>query len=790
MNILDRLNKERLYFDGAMGSILQANGLRPGELPEIWNKSRPDEIVKVHEAYLDSGCDIITANTFGANILKFEDENELSDIIRAAIKNADEARRRTGRQAYIALDIGPTGRLLKPMGDLDFEDAVNIFKKSVLLGAQCGADIILIETMSDTYETKAAVLAAKESCDLPVFVTATFDENGKMLTGAQPETLCALLEGLRADAIGINCGLGPDMLYDTLKTMTEFSSLPIIFNPNAGLPETVNGGTVYNVTPSDFAQMMKKAAGLPVAVLGGCCGTTPEHIGEMIKQTHQVKFTPIEPKNITMVSSHSKTVIIGEKPIIIGERINPTGKSKFKQALREGNIEYILTEGLSQQKNGAHILDVNVGLPEIDEPKMLCTAVYQLQSIIDLPLQLDTSDFKAMEKAMRLYNGKPMINSVNGKRESMDGVLPLIKKYGGVVVALTLDEKGIPDSAAERVEIADRIISEAEKYGIAKKDIVADTLTMTVATDPRAAIKTLSALSMLNDMGISTVLGVSNVSFGLPSRETLNAAFFTLALQKGLKCGIINPNSAAMTDAYRAFCALTDNDDKFGDYISSFSDRVANSASVSKADMSLYSSIVDGLSESAASAVKKELENREPLEIIDRELIPALDKAGADYEKGVIFLPQLLMCASAAKSAFDVIKGSMKAQTDNEKKGKVVIATVKGDVHDIGKNIVKVLLENYNFDVIDLGKDVPPEAIVDAASTSGTKLVALSALMTTTVTYMEQTIKLLKRKLPDVKTVVGGAVLTQEYADSIGADKYSKEAMATVRYALHVYGWE
>lgn len=790
MSISECLNKRRLFCDGAMGSILQANGLLPGEQPERWNVSHSDIIKSVHRSYLDCGCDIITANTFGANILKYPDENELSSVICAAVKNAKDAVKESAKTAFVALDIGPTGRLLKPMGDLDFEEAVNIFKKSVAIGVNAGADLILIETMSDTYETKAAVLAAKESCDLPVFVTATFDENGKMLTGAQPQALCAMLEGLRVDAVGINCGLGPDMLYDTLKTMTEVSSLPVIFNPNAGLPETRNGKTVYNVSPDEFAQMMTKIAELPVAVMGGCCGTTPDHIGKMISVVNSVKFTPIKPKNITVVSSYSKAVVIGKKPLIIGERINPTGKSKFKQALRDGNIEYILTEGLEQQKCGAHILDVNVGLPEIDEPQMLCDAVYQLQSIIDLPLQLDTSDFTAMEKAMRLYNGKPMINSVNGKKESMDGVLPLIKKYGGVVVALTLDEKGIPDDPKDRVEIAERIIKEAERYGIDRKDIVADTLTMTVATDPLAAEKTLQALSWLNDRGISTVLGVSNVSFGLPSRETLNSAFFTLALQKGLKCGIINPKSAAMTDAYKAYCALTDNDEAFADYIASFGDRTAAKPVQPSSEMSLYSAIIDGLSESAASAVKRELESRKPLEIIDSDLIPALDKAGADYEKGAIFLPQLLMCASAAKAAFDVIKSTMKTQDESEKKGKVVIATVKGDVHDIGKNIVKVLLENYNFDVIDLGKDVPPEKVVEAARQSGAKLVGLSALMTTTVTYMEQTIRLLKKELPNVKTAVGGAVLTQEYADQIGADKYCKEAMATVRYALSVYGCE
>ena len=786
MNILEKIKTERVFFDGGFGSLLQAQGLKPGEFPERWNITHSQIVTSIHTDYLNCGCDIITANTFGANCLKFADD-ELEEIIKSAINNAKTAIKNSGKNAAVALDLGPTGKLLKPMGDLPFEEAVDVFKKTVSYGKKYGADLILIETMSDTYEIKSAVLAAKETCDLPVFVSATFDENGKMLSGGTPECLCALLEGLRVDAIGANCGLGPDKMYDIVEKLCEYSSTPIFCNPNAGLPENSGGKTVYNVTPEDFANHMAKIASLSVAGFGGCCGTTPKHIEKMIETVSELKYTPITKKNITLVTSYSKAVEIGKKPVIIGERINPTGKSKFKAALRENNIEYILTEGLSQQKNGAHILDVNVGLPEIDEPQMLCDAVYNLQSIIDLPLQLDTSDFTAMEKAMRLYNGKPMINSVCGKAESMDNVFPLVQKYGGVVVALTLDESGIPDSPDDRVKIAEKIINEAKKYGIDKKDIVVDTLTMTVATDENAALKTLSALETLDKKGISTVLGVSNVSFGLPSRETLNSNFFTLALQKGLKCAIINPNSNAMTDAYKAYCALTGFDSGFADYIATFSDRANTPAPVVSSDITLYNAIVSGLADSAAVAVKSALKTRKALDIINEDLIPALDKAGQDYENNKIFLPQLLMCANAAKSAFDVIKNSISADENNEKRGKVVIATVKGDVHDIGKNIVKVLLENYNFDVVDLGKDVPPEKIVEAVKQHNVKLVGLSALMTTTVTYMERTIALLKSECPTVKSVVGGAVLTQDYADAIGADKYCKDAMSTVRYACEVY---
>lgn len=785
MNILDKLNRERLYCDGAMGSILQQKGMKTGELPERLNITAPDVITSIHKSYLDCGCNIVTSNTFGANSLKF-DADELENIIESAIKNAKNAINQADYDAVVALDIGPTGKLLKPMGDLDFEDAVNIFKNTISLGAKFGADLVLIETMSDTYEIKAAVLAAKECCDLPVFVTATFDENGKLLSGSSVQGFCALCEGLSVDAIGVNCGLGPDKMLIIVEEMCQYSSTPIICNPNAGLPEVVDGKTVYNVNPADFAQSISEIAKLPVSVLGGCCGTTPDHIGEMIKTVENLEFNAISQKEITVVSSYSKAVEIGKKPVIIGERINPTGKSKFKQALRDRNIEYILTEGISQQKSGAHILDVNVGLPEIDEVAMLCDAVYNLQSIIDLPLQLDTSNYSAMEKAMRMYNGKPMINSVNGKQESMDAVFPLVQKYGGVVVALTLDENGIPDLPEDRVKIADRIIKEAEKYGIKPHDLVFDTLTMTVATDSLAAEKTLSALSALNDLGLNTCLGVSNVSFGLPNREVLNGSFFTLALQNGLKCGIINPNNATMKNAYTAFCALTNHDEGFADYISTFAD-VKSETVTTTTSMSLYDAIVAGLTDSASTAVANELTTRDPLEIINSDLIPALDKAGADYENNVIFLPQLLMCASAAKSAFDVIKSKMPDDRSDTKKGKVVIATVKGDIHDIGKNIVKVLLENYNFDVIDLGKDVPPEDVVNAVKQSGANLVGLSALMTTTVPSMEQTISLLKAECPNVKTVVGGAVLTQEYADTIGADKYCRDAMSTVRYALKVY---
>ena len=788
MKFIERLGREWLFFDGGMGSILQERGLAAGELPETWNITHPDEIQSIHRAYLDAGSDIINTNTFGANALKFPDN--LREIVEAAVAHAKEARRQAGREdAYIALDIGPTGRLLQPLGDLPFEQAVALFGEVVRIGAAAGADLVLIETMSDSYELKAAVLAAKENCDLPVLATVIFDENGKLLTGGTVDAVVALLEGLGVDALGVNCGLGPKQMVPIVKRLTEVSSLPVIVSPNAGLPRSENGKTVYDIRADEFASLMAEIADLGVQVLGGCCGTTPAHIRAMIEACKAKPFVPMAKKHRTVVSSFSQAVEIGGKPVIIGERINPTGKSKFKAALREGNIEYILSEGLTQEDSGAHILDVNVGLPEIDEPAMMEKVVTRLQSVLALPLQIDTSNTEAMERGMRLYNGKPMINSVSGKRESMEAVFPLVKKYGGVVVGLTLDENGIPDTAEGRVQIAKKIYDTAAQYGIGKEDIVIDGLAMTISSDSGSALVTLETLRRVRDeLGGHTILGVSNISFGLPQREIINANFFTMALQNGLSCAIINPNADAMMRSYRAFLALTGQDAQCAGYIAAYGSQPA-AAPQAAADsaMPLGESIERGLRERAAEAAKAALQTVQPLELVNTELIPALDRVGKGFEAGTVFLPQLLMSAEAAKAAFDVVKDAMRG-APQETRGRIILATVKGDIHDIGKNIVKVLLENYGYQVLDLGKDVAPEVIVDTAVRENVPLVGLSALMTTTVVSMEQTIRLLREKKPDARVVVGGAVLTQEYADSIGADCYARDAMATVHYADSVFG--
>lgn len=795
MGILECLGKEILFFDGGTGTILQEQGLGAGELPEIWNIEHRDVILNLHRAYLEAGCDIVKTNTFGANRLKFPEGGvySLDEIVTAAVENAKKARTLAGREkdGYIALDLGPTGKLLKPMGDLDFNDAYQIFKEVVAIGVREGVDLILIETMSDSYEAKAAILAAKENSNLPVFATMIFGENGKLLTGGNVQSAVAMLEGLRVDALGINCGLGPVQMKGICKELLSYASIPVIVNPNAGLPRSENGHTVFDVDPNAFANTMEEIVAMGAVVVGGCCGTTPNHIQQLVKACKGQQPKLIENKNLTMVSSYSHAVVIGDEPVIIGERINPTGKSKFKQALRDNDLEYVLKEGLRQQEKGAHILDVNVGLPDIDEVAMMKRVIVELQSIIDLPLQIDTSNIAAMEQAMRLYNGKPLVNSVNGKMEIMEQVFPLMKKYGGVVVALCLDEDGIPETAEGRIKVAKKIYEEAAKYGIDKKDIILDGLAMTISSDSTSAFTTLETIRRIRDeLNGKSVLGVSNISFGLPQREIINAAFYTMAMQNGLNAGIINPNSESMMQSYYAFKALNNMDPQCGAYISHYAGQTTTTAKVAqKSDMTLRESVMKGLKDRANTASKQLLSEKEPLEIINEELIPALDIVGQGFEKGTLFLPQLLMSAEAAKAAFEVIKGFMaKAGTVQEKKGKVILATVKGDIHDIGKNIVKVLLENYSYDVIDLGKDVDPQLIVETAIKQEVKLVGLSALMTTTVVNMEKTIKLLQENKPDTKIVVGGAVLTKDYAKSIGADCYAKDAMATVHYAESVFG--
>lgn len=805
--LLERLGKELLFFDGGTGTLLQEKGLRPGELPELWNLTHIEEIIDIQRQYFEAGSDIVLSNTFGANALKFHDsEYELEDIVTAAVINVKEAAQlgvHDGREVYAGLDIGPTGKLLAPMGDLSFEDAYEAFKEVAVIGEQAGADLIHIETMSDTYEVKAAVLAAKENTSLPVFATMIFDEKGKLLTGGDVASVVAMLEGLRVDALGINCGLGPEQMMPILDEILSLASVPIIVKPNAGLPKQRDGEVYYDVVPEQFAAYMEQIVKKGAALIGGCCGTTPEHIRQMIKRVRETNAfserTVPKKHSHTIVSSYGKAVFLGEKPVIIGERINPTGKKRFKQALKEHDLDYILKEGISQQDNGAHILDVNVGLPDIDEKAMMVEVVKELQSVSSLPLQIDTVDADALEAAMRIYNGKPMVNSVNGKQEEMDKVFPLIKKYGGVVVGLTIDENGIPDTAKGRVRVAGKIIEEAKKYGIDKKDIVIDVLAMTISSDQKGAMTTLEALREVRETyGVCTVLGVSNISFGLPYRAAINSNFYTMALQNGLSAGIINPLSEDMMRSYYSYCALMNYDENCEEYIRQYAGRTeemrrtkvlnAGEKEAGKGALTLKTAIIKGLKEEAHHIAYELVKTTEALSIINEEMIPALDEVGKGFEKGTVFLPQLLMSADAAKIAFAVLKDELaKSGTDAQEKDKIILATVKGDIHDIGKNIVKVLLENYSFDVIDLGKDVPPETIVETAIREDVRLVGLSALMTTTVVSMEETIKLLRKEKPDCKVMVGGAVLNQDYADMIGADFYGKDAMQSVYYAQELF---
>lgn len=752
--------------------------LAAGEMPEKLNITDPERVYAIHRAYAEAGAEFISTNTFGANSLKYDNVDEL-------VKAGIELVKKTGKK--VALDIGPTGKLLKPMGDLEFEKAVELFSEVVIAGRD-GADIIIIETMSDTYELKAAVLAAKENSTLPVITSMIFDEKGRLLTGADVKTACAMLEGLGVDVIGLNCGLGPKQMIALLKEMRNATSLPIIVMPNAGLPESVNGKTVYNVSPEEFAGDMLEIAKIGVSYLGGCCGTTPEHIREMISLCRDIPDSVPEKKNDTVVASYSTAVNIGDKPVVIGERINPTGKKLFKEALRNNDMDYVIKEGLSQMDKGADILDVNVGLPEIDEVKWLTDAVYNLQSVLPLPLQLDSSDPAALESALRIYNGKAMINSVNGKQSSMKEIFPLVKKYGGVVVCLCLDENGIPETAQGRIDIAEKIIRTAAEYGIDKKNLVVDALVMTISTNKDNAKETLKAVNYIrNELGVGTVLGVSNISFGLPKREAINTAFFTLALENGLSAGIINPLSEPMMNAYYSFNALRGFDDNCTQYIESVTSNTQASAA-KETVYDLKTAIIKGVKEDASACAKILLKDMAALDVINEYIIPALDVVGDGFEKNKVFLPQLLMSADSAKAAFDVIKEHLVLSGEDKKsENKIIIATVEGDIHDIGKNIVKVLLSNYGFDVIDLGKDVKCEKVLEETIKYDAKLVALSALMTTTVPNMEKTIKLIHDNT-DAKVLVGGAVLTKSYSEMIDADFYAKDAMESVRIAKAYFG--
>lgn len=795
MNVRQYISNNIVYLDGGMGTLLQAKGLRPGELPERWNISHPDIITKIHTDYYNAGSNIVSTNTFGANILKY-DIQELTQIVHSAIDNVRSAMAlsTSPQPKWVALDVGPIGRMLKPYGEVSFDEAVEIFATTVRIGVEYGVDLVFVETMNDSYETKAAVVAVKENCDLPLFVSNAYSDDDKLMTGATPEAMVAMLEGLGVDAIGVNCSYGPTKTAKVIEEYLKYASIPVIMKPNAGLPTVVDGETIFDLSAEDFGREVARCVESGVRICGGCCGTTPEYIAQLVKCTKGVEPKPITHKNRTVVSSYTHAVEVASLPILIGERINPTGKPRFKEALRNGDMDYILSEGISQQDKGVHILDVNVGLPEIDEADMLERVVGELQSVIDLPLQIDTSSVSAMARALRIYNGKPLLNSVNGKQESMDSIFPLAKKYGAVIIALTLDEDGIPATAEGRVQIARKIIDNASRWGIAKEDIVFDPLAMTVSADSRAGVQTLRAVRMLRDMGFHVSLGVSNVSFGLPNRDLINSTYFTMALQEGLSMAILNPNSIDMMRAYHAYMALVGLDDNFSRYVDFASTitsatvvdtNVKSATAKDEGDTPLQYAIIKGLKEQAGSLTESMLESTTPLEIVNKHIVPALDKVGQSFENKTTYLPQLLMSAEASQVAFEKIKGKMTGD-NTVTKCKFVIATVEGDIHDIGKNIVKLLLENYGFEVIDLGKNVSPRVIVDTVVDTHAPIVGLSALMTTTVPSMQETIRLVKEIAPWCKVVVGGAVLTQEYADQIGADKYAKDAMATVRYAEEI----
>ncbi len=775
-----------VFLDGGLGTMIQAAGVETGHNPESLNITNPDVIMNIHRQYVESGSDIVYANTFGANRYKLKNSGyTVAEVVSAGIAIAKKA---ASGKALVALDIGPIGQLLEPSGTLTFEEAYEIHKETVLAGAD--ADIIIIETMTDLYEVKAALLAAKENSDKPVLVTMTYEENMRTFTGVSPECAIAVLEGLGADAVGVNCSLGPDELLPIMEKICAGTTLPVIAKPNAGLPDPVTNK--FNVTPEQFAQSAVKLAELGVKIFGGCCGTTPQHISALVNALEDVEYVQQEIERKPVVCSAVKCVEINQ-PRVIGERINPTGKKRFKQALAEHDIDYILGQAVEQINAGAEILDVNVGLPEIDEVEMMKTAVKAIQAICDAPLQLDSTRPDVLEAGLRIYNGKPIVNSVNGEDESLDSILPLVKKYGAAVVGLTLDKQGIPKTADGRLAIAEKILRRAMEYGIPREDVYIDCLTLTASAEQDGVMETLNALRRVKtELGLKTVLGVSNISFGLPSRELITRTFLTMALHSGLDLPIINPNVDSIIGAVRAYRLLSGIDRNSAEFISIYAQDAAVSAPVKtdgKPLPDLVYAVENGLKAEAVKSASAMLENTDPMEIINGSLIPALDAAGEKFEKGKIFLPQLILTAGAAQACFEIIRERLSADgADTASKGKIVLATVKGDIHDIGKNIVKVLLESYGFTVIDLGKDVAPEAVLKAAAENNVKLVGLSALMTTTLGAMAETVALLREKFPHCRIVVGGAVLTEAYAKQIGADYYAKDAKQSVDIASVVYG--
>ncbi len=783
-----RINEnETIIFDGAMGTMLQKRGLKRGEIPELLNLTSPEIIRSIHDEYFDAGCDVVSANTFGANRYKAEKTGRsLADLVSSAVEIAKKAAS-CRKKKYAALDIGPCGRVLQPTGDLPFEEAVEVFSEIVRAGSKAGADLILLETFTDLYELKAALIAVKENSNLPVLATMSFEENGTSFFGATVESMVLTLQALGADALGVNCSLGPKQLVPIVERLLRASSIPVMVQPNAGLPLFENGEARYDVTSEEFADHIKKFVEEGAVIVGGCCGTGPGYIRLVKERLKGVTSLRKRPLLRTGVCSPSRSVFFGDDTVIIGERLNPTGKKALQAALRVKDMDHVLKEAIRQQEQGAHILDVNMGLPDIDEPEMLKKAVIEIQSVVDLPLQLDSSDPNALEKAARVYNGKPLINSVNGKKVSLQKILPIVKKYGAAVLGLTLDDDGIPSSAEGRLRIARNIMEEAQKIGIPKEDVLIDCLVMTVSAQQEQAAETLKAVRMVREeLGLKTVLGVSNVSFGLPSRPIINRTMLTMALMQGLDAPIMNPGDEGMREAIAAFRVLMGKDPQAAGFIAEYSgshEMQPKKEAGTERSFDLPQAIKHGLKREAEKATESLLSKMGPLEIIENEIIPSLDSVGKEYESQTIFLPQLIKSAEAAKASFELLRRiiSKEGSAGSEVRAKMVIATVQGDIHDIGKNIVKVIMENYNFRMIDLGKDVPPEKVVEAVKENSAEIVGLSALMTTTVSSMKTTIDLLRKECPWVKVIVGGAVLTDSLAEYVGADHYAKDAMQAVR---------
>jgi len=789
--VCNKIGKERLYFDGAMGTMLQNRGLKLGEIPESYNITCPEIIEGIHREYLEAGCNFITTNTFGANRYKLEKSDyTVEEVITKAVEIAKSAKRGFAN-TYIALDVGSTGKVLKPIGDVSFEESYDIFKEQMVAGEKAGADVILIETFTDLYELKAAVLAAKENTSLPILCTMSFEENGRTFFGTSLESMVLMLEGLGVSALGMNCSLGPKQLKPLVEKLVKTANIPIMLQPNAGLPIMENGQVYYDITAEAFADLMAEFAKMGVGILGGCCGTNPEFIQQTVEKTKDIPYQMPQNPKVTGICSASKAVYFNDVRVI-GERLNPTGKKPLQAALRVENMDFVVREALNQVEQGAHILDINMGMPDMDEVSLLKRAVMEVQSAINLPLQIDSSNVEALEQAVRIYNGKPLINSVNGKKESLEQILPIAKKYGAAILGLTLDDRGIPESAEERLEVAQRIVKKALEMGIPKEDIFIDCLVVTASAQQMLVKETLKAVRLVKEkLGVKTVLGVSNVSFGLPQRPIINRNMLAMALMQGLDAPIMNPADQGMMEAVASYRVLMGLDGDAEDYINQYgnnqNDTMITASSNSKT-ISVQAAILKGLKEEARAATIELLQTDEPLAIIEQHIVPALNEVGALYEKQSIFLPQLIKSAEGAKAAFDVLREKMADMKQEEGSGKVkvVLATVFGDIHDIGKNIVKVIMENYNFEVIDLGKDVSKETVVEAVKKWQVKIVGLSALMTTTVGSMKETIELLRKEAPEVKVIVGGAVLTSDLAEFVGADYYAKDAMETVKIASRI----